>query len=134
MGAQLYPRNQVHLNDVEASQLTRSEKTQSVAFCREGYVDSVLGREDVVLIDFLTSGAINMALYCDTLSKLKSAIRLKRSGLLSIEVLFSDDNARPHTARDTKGHILLGWERLDHPAYSPIRLSPFSCIEVRMVS
>ncbi|GBO15879.1 Histone-lysine N-methyltransferase SETMAR [Araneus ventricosus] len=35
-------------------------------------------------------------------------------------VLFLDDNARPHTARGTKKkHIRhLGWERLDHPAYS----------------
>ncbi|GBO32119.1 hypothetical protein AVEN_123155-1 [Araneus ventricosus] len=35
-------------------------------------------------------------------------------------VLFLDDNARPHTERDTKEHIrLLGWERLDNPAYKP---------------
>ncbi|GBO26131.1 hypothetical protein AVEN_153355-1, partial [Araneus ventricosus] len=34
-------------------------------------------------------------------------------------VLLSDDNARPHTARDTTEHIRrLGRERFDHPAYS----------------
>ncbi|GBM06890.1 hypothetical protein AVEN_147832-1 [Araneus ventricosus] len=43
-----------------------------------------------------------------------------RSGLLSRGVLFLDDNARPHTAKDTKEHIRrLGCERLDNPAYSP---------------
>ncbi|GBM12792.1 hypothetical protein AVEN_247569-1 [Araneus ventricosus] len=37
-----------------------------------------------------------------------------------VESLFFDDNARPHTARDTKEHIRHPrWERLDYPAYSP---------------
>ncbi|GBL92998.1 hypothetical protein AVEN_54636-1 [Araneus ventricosus] len=39
---------------------------------------------------------------------------------LSRGVLFLDDDAKPHTARDTNEHIFrLGWERFDHPAYSP---------------
>ncbi|GBM56009.1 hypothetical protein AVEN_45151-1 [Araneus ventricosus] len=47
----------------------------------------------VILIDFFTSGTINAARYCDTLTKLMSAIRRKRPGLLSRGVLFLDDNA-----------------------------------------
>ncbi|GBO12199.1 hypothetical protein AVEN_217840-1 [Araneus ventricosus] len=55
-----------------------------------------------ILIDFFTSGTINAARYCDTLTKFKSTIRRKRPVHLSRGVLFLDDNARPHTARDTK--------------------------------
>ncbi|GBN97200.1 hypothetical protein AVEN_189089-1 [Araneus ventricosus] len=43
-----------------------------------------------------------------------------RPSLLSSGVLFLDDSAILHTARETKEHIRrLGWERLDHPPYSP---------------
>ncbi|GBM03214.1 hypothetical protein AVEN_142515-1 [Araneus ventricosus] len=59
-----------------------------------------------------------------TLTKLKSVIRLKSTGLFRRGVLFLDNNARPNTARDTKEHIRRpGWERLDDSAYSP-DLSP----------
>ncbi|GBM89973.1 hypothetical protein AVEN_120061-1 [Araneus ventricosus] len=43
---------------------------------------------------------MNTARYCDTLTKLMSSIGRKRPGLLSRGVLFLDDNARPHTARN----------------------------------
>ncbi|GBM12203.1 hypothetical protein AVEN_21011-1 [Araneus ventricosus] len=54
---------------------------------------------------------------------------------ISLEIFFFlDDNARPHTARDTKEHIRrLGCQRLDHLAYSPIILPPFSCIEAALL-
>ncbi|GBN14732.1 hypothetical protein AVEN_201506-1, partial [Araneus ventricosus] len=56
---------------------------------------------------------INAARYCHTLTKLKSAIRRQRPGLLSRGFLFLHDNGRPNTARDTKEHIRrLVWERL----------------------
>ncbi|GBL69010.1 hypothetical protein AVEN_162540-1, partial [Araneus ventricosus] len=64
--------------------------------------------------------AINVASYCVTLTKLKSVIRCKRPGLLNRGAEFLEDNARPHTERDKKVHILhLRWRRLGHPAYSP---------------
>ncbi|GBM76026.1 hypothetical protein AVEN_47004-1 [Araneus ventricosus] len=60
---------------------------------------------------------------------------VRKNGNKPRGVLSSDDNARHHTARGTKEHIRrLGWERLDHSAYrldlTPVRLSPFPCIEV----
>lgn len=74
----------------------------------------------VILLDFLHKGTINAARYCDTLTKLRSAIRRKRPGLLSQGVVLLDDNATPHRATLTKDQIrCFGWERLDHPAYSP---------------
>ncbi|GBM29157.1 hypothetical protein AVEN_97434-1 [Araneus ventricosus] len=46
-----------------------------------------------ILIHFFTSGTINAACYHNTLTKLMSSIRCKRPGLLSLAVLFLDDNA-----------------------------------------
>ncbi|GBN08819.1 hypothetical protein AVEN_261082-1 [Araneus ventricosus] len=63
---------------------------------------------------------INLSRYCDTLIKFKSSIRSQKPGLLSRRVLFLDDKARRHKARNMKEHIFhLGWERLDHSAYRP---------------
>ncbi|UYV65926.1 hypothetical protein LAZ67_3005900 [Cordylochernes scorpioides] len=61
---------------------------------------------------------MNSDLYCDILvNKLKPGIRNKRRGKLSKGVLFLHDNARPHTS--CKTIIKLGFEVLEHPAFSP---------------
>ena len=75
-----------------------------------------------ILEDYLEQGCtINSARYSDLLAnKLKPAIRTKRRGLLSNKVLLLHDNARPHTAAQTVETInQLGFEVLEHPAYSP---------------
>ncbi|GBM17597.1 hypothetical protein AVEN_209841-1 [Araneus ventricosus] len=55
MGGQLYPRYHVHLNDVEASQLTRNEKKiKSVTLHLEVRADSILGRKECHLGYFST--------------------------------------------------------------------------------
>lgn len=70
----------------------------------------------VILLDFLYHGTINAEHYCDTLTKLRSAIQRKRPGLLSEGVMLLDENAKPHAARLTQDQIHhFGWERLDHP-------------------
>ncbi|GFU37368.1 histone-lysine N-methyltransferase SETMAR [Trichonephila clavipes] len=67
---------------------------------------------------------INAAAYCATLTKLRRAIQNKRRGLLTSVVLLLHDNARPHSAINTKNLIRsFGWEQIDHPPYSP-ELSP----------
>ncbi|UYV63656.1 hypothetical protein LAZ67_2005198 [Cordylochernes scorpioides] len=65
--------------------------------------------------------SMNSDLYCDILvNKLKPGIRNKRRGKLSEGVLFLHDNARPHTSCKTVSTIIkLGFEVLEHPAYSP---------------
>ncbi|GBM43356.1 hypothetical protein AVEN_166100-1 [Araneus ventricosus] len=89
--------------------------------------------KSVILIDFITSGTIKSARYCDILTKLKSAIRRHRAGFLIRGVLFLENNARPHSATDAKEHIRhLGRERLDHPSYKS-DLLPFSCNEVSTI-
>ncbi|UYV84215.1 hypothetical protein LAZ67_X001539 [Cordylochernes scorpioides] len=64
---------------------------------------------------------MNSDLYCDILvNKLKLDIRNKRRGKLSKGVLFLHENARPHTSCKTVSTIIkLGFEVLEHPAYSP---------------
>jgi histone-lysine N-methyltransferase SETMAR len=78
--------------------------------------------EGVILEHYLERGAkVNSVRYSEMLStKLKPAIRTKRRGLLSTCVLLLHDNVRPHTDIHTVQTLVkLGFEVLDHPAYSP---------------
>ena len=63
---------------------------------------------------------VTSATYCDILQReMKPAIRSKRRGKLSKEILLLH-NARPHTAAHTlEIHKQLKWEAMEHPAYSP---------------
>ena len=75
-----------------------------------------------ILEDYLEKGrTINGTRYSDLLANnLKPAVRTKRQGLLSKKVLLLHDNARPHTVNQTVETINhLGFEVLEHPAYSP---------------
>ena len=49
-----------------------------------------------------TGGTVNANRSCDTLLKLKTAIKNRRRGLLSKGVILLQDNARPHVAKFTK--------------------------------
>jgi transposase len=52
--------------------------------------------------------------------KLRRAIQIKRSGMLTFGVLFLHDNAPPHTAARTRALLEhFNWELFDHPPYSP---------------
>ena len=75
-----------------------------------------------ILEHFLEKGStMNSARYCDLLAnRLNPAICTKRRGLLSKKVLLQHDNARQHLAKATiKTVNTLGFEVLQHPAYSP---------------
>ena len=75
----------------------------------------------VLLFETLQPGeTINAARYCQTLDKLREAIRRKRPGQLTNGVILQHDNATPHTARVTQGWLeKYGWEILPHPPHSP---------------
>lgn len=65
---------------------------------------------------------VNGDLYKDQLQRLSEQIHLKRpfTGKGPRPVKLLHDNARPHIARAVKDRLLtLGWEVLQHPAYSP---------------
>jgi histone-lysine N-methyltransferase SETMAR len=74
-----------------------------------------------LLVEFLFQGStINADVYCDTLKKLRHAIRNKRRGMLSRDVVMLHDNVRPHTAASQQDLIAtFGWEQFHHALYSP---------------
>ena len=75
----------------------------------------------ILLLDILEPGhTVNANRYCQTLDKLKEAVRRKRPGRLTSGVLLQHDNATPHTANATQDWIRrFGWEVLPHPPHSP---------------
>lgn len=77
--------------------------------------------EGVLLVDFLKKGnTINAKYYSNLLIKLRAKIKELRPGKLSKTVMFHQDNAPAHTARDTMSTIAeCGFEIMDHPPYSP---------------
>lgn len=73
-------------------------------------------RRHVIHWEVLEKGqTINSELYGKQLSRLHRKMRNRKD-----QVILLDDNARPHTANLIRNKIAeFGWERLDHPAYSP---------------
>jgi histone-lysine N-methyltransferase SETMAR len=78
-------------------------------------------RKGVILVDYMVRGTIiNAQAYCETLKKLRSAIKNKRRGILTKGVYLLHDNARPHTARETQKLLRqFGWDILFHLPHSP---------------
>lgn len=70
----------------------------------------------VVHWELLEDGqTVNSDVYCQQLERVNQALGRRRG-----QVVFLDDNARPHRSRQTNGKIsTLRWDRLDHPPYSP---------------
>ena len=58
--------------------------------------------------------------YVNLHTELREIIKKERRGLVTRGVILQQDNARPHTSRQTVSKIgELGYELLPHPAYSP---------------
>lgn len=58
---------------------------------------------------------VKSELYCQQLDRVNQALGRRRG-----QFVFLDDNARPHRSRMTNAKVAsLGWDRLDHPPYSP---------------
>jgi histone-lysine N-methyltransferase SETMAR len=59
--------------------------------------------------------------YCQQLDRVNECLKEKRPHLVNRkEVVFRQDNARPHVSEMTQQKINeLNWEILDHPPYSP---------------
>jgi hypothetical protein len=63
---------------------------------------------------------VNSTMNADLKNHLLPAIKSKRSGLLSTDILLQHDNAQPHTAGSPVATIQnLACECLPHPLYSP---------------
>ncbi|GFN98065.1 histone-lysine N-methyltransferase SETMAR [Plakobranchus ocellatus] len=75
----------------------------------------------MILLDILPKGeSVNADRYCETLDRLRHAVRRKRPGLLRSGVVLQHDNATPHTAKRTKEWLeRYRWDIIPHPAHSP---------------
>uniref|UniRef100_A0A914DXK5 Transposase n=1 Tax=Acrobeloides nanus TaxID=290746 RepID=A0A914DXK5_9BILA len=73
-------------------------------------------RRGIVHWELLEKGeTIKANLYCEQLEHIRRKLRNRR-----VPVVFLQDNAKPHVARQTLQKIRdMGWERLEHPLYSP---------------
>ncbi|GFN94959.1 histone-lysine N-methyltransferase SETMAR [Plakobranchus ocellatus] len=74
----------------------------------------------IILLDILPKGeCVNADRYCETLDRLRHAVRRKRPGLLRIGVVLQHDNATPNMAKRTKEWLeRYRWDIIPHPAYS----------------
>ena len=75
----------------------------------------------VILLDILPKrGTRTGAYYANLLDQLRNAIRKKRCGKLSKDVLLQQDNARVHSCKVAMDAVEWnGYELIPHPAYSP---------------
>ena len=78
-------------------------------------------QDGILLIDYLPKGqTINAECYLSLLVQLKDILKEKRRGKVTKGVLFLHDNAPAHRALATQKKLAyLGFQRLDHPPYSP---------------
>jgi histone-lysine N-methyltransferase SETMAR len=114
-------RKKEGLNDFEASVIPSGKKVQIATIIKKSMATIFWDSQGIILIDFLPRGeTINAVRYCQTLNKLREAIRRKRPGRLTEGVILQHDNATPHTANITKDWLhKYGWEVLTHPPHSP---------------
>jgi len=102
---------------LEAYWLAEKEKVQAYAFNKEEHAHRILGQTRCFLGRIF---AINSAVYCEILKKMRCAIQNKRRGMLSATILLFHDNARPHSAARTQDLITsFKWEQMDHPPLQP---------------
>ncbi|GFO06143.1 histone-lysine N-methyltransferase SETMAR [Plakobranchus ocellatus] len=75
----------------------------------------------MILLNILPKGESgNADRYCETLDRLRHAVRRKRPGLLSSGVVLQHDNATPHMAKRTKEWLeRYRWDIIPHPSHSP---------------
>jgi len=107
---------------MEASIISCSKEIQDATVGRKVDVDRLLGLSRAYSRNL--SGTWNNCYKCNVLwhasEKLRPAIRSKRRGKLSKEILLLHDNARPHTAAHTLENLKqLKWEAMELPVYSP---------------
>ena len=102
-----------------SSPVTKKFKVQQSA--RKVMATVFWDSQGVILLDILPRGeSVNAVSYCETLDKLRHAVRRKRPGLLRSGLVLQHDNATPHTAKRTKEWLeRYRWEILPHPAHSP---------------
>ena len=101
-----------------------SKEVQDATICWQGDGHSILGRKRRYHVGhFLPKrSTITGVYYAKLLDQLRTAIREKRGGKLSKDVLLQQDNARVPTCKVAMDAVeRKGYELIPHPAYSPDR-------------
>ena len=89
-----------------SSHVTKKFKVQQSA--RKVMATVFWDSQGVILLDILPRGeSVNAVSYCETLDKLRHAVRRKRPGLLRSGVVLRNDSATPYTAKCTKEWLRL---------------------------
>jgi len=84
-------------------QLSSPKKNSIFNSSRESDAHVFFDKNGPLMLEWLeTGGTVNANRFCDTLCKLKTAIKNCRLGLLSKGVILLQDNARPHVAKVCK--------------------------------
>ncbi|GFO32096.1 cytosolic Fe-S cluster assembly factor narfl [Plakobranchus ocellatus] len=114
--------DKTRLNDMEALVLSCHKKSSKSSKSATKVMATLFwDSRGMILLDILPKGeSVNADRYCETLDRLRHAVRRKRPGLLHSGVVLQHDNATFLTAKRTKEW--LGLYRLDiisHPAHSP---------------
>jgi histone-lysine N-methyltransferase SETMAR len=79
-------------------------------------------RKGIIHWELLDEGAtITATYYCDQLNRVAAKLRDPAfAALVRKKIVFLQDNAKPHKAKMTMAKLVrMGWEALNHPAYSP---------------
>ena len=103
-------------------QAKRPKKPQRVDGLKKAMMTLFFDCDGVILIEFLgPKEKIDSLRYCETLSKLKEALRRKRPHLWKdYSFILHQDNASPHTSDFTMGRMKKwGFNLLEHPPNSP---------------
>ena len=98
-----------------------AKEVQDATIYWQGDGHSILGRKNIIMLDFLPKrSTITGVYYANLLDQLRTAIRGKRRGKLSKGVSMQQDNARVHNRKVAMDAVeWSGYELIPHPAYSP---------------
>jgi len=98
----------------------RPKKTRSSIRAGKVMLTCFFDENGPLMLEWLeTGGTVNANRFCDTLCKLKTAIKNCRRGLLSKGVILLQDNARPHVASLQRFDAPLPMGSSPSPPYSP---------------
>ena len=111
------PKSKQHSLQWRHTHSPRTKKFKTSISAKKKLAFVFWGRKDILLVDFMPRGAaINAAAYCDTFTRLRTAMQNKRRGMLSRGVCLLHDNARPHSA-----HVTIGFWKNSSGIYWTIR-------------
>ena len=114
-------RIKVRVSSVGRAWVPEAKEVQEATIRWQGDGHSILDTKGVIMLDILPKRSTITGVYnANMLDQLRTAIREKRIGKLSKDVLLQQDNAGVHTCKVAMDAVERnGYELIPHPAYSP---------------